>query len=61
MSGLAKKEMQDRTEAARRRRGWRDHLYSRIKVSVRTMDIVIASTVVLILVVLALGILTAQK
>jgi hypothetical protein len=43
------------------RRSWRDRLYGRLKVSVRTMDLIIIIAVVLLAATLILGVLTARR
>jgi len=72
MTGQAKDEHQGRAEAASavnaaapqpapRRATWRDRLYGRLKVSVRTMDLVIIGLVAALAVVLLLGVVTAGR
>jgi hypothetical protein len=43
------------------RKPWRDRLYGRLKVSVRTIDLIIIIAVVLLAATLILGVLTARR
>ncbi len=54
-------EMAEAENAVRPRRPWRDRVYGRLKVSVRTMDLIIYVAVALLAATLILGVLTAGR
>jgi hypothetical protein len=57
----ARAEMAEAESAVRPRRPWRDRVYGRLKVSVRTMDIIIYGAVALLVLVIILGVVTAGR
>lgn len=54
-------EMAEAENIVRTRKPWRDRVYGRLKVSVRTMDLIIYAAVVLLAATLILGVLTAGR
>ena len=57
----ARAEMAEAESAVRPRRPWRDRVYGRLKVSVRTMDVIIYAAIALLALVIILGVLTAGR
>ena len=54
-------EMAEAESTARPRRPWRDRVYGKLKVSVRTMNVIIYGAVALLVLVIILGVLTAGR
>lgn len=54
-------EMAEAENTVRPRRPWRDRVYGRLKVSVRTMDLIIYGAAALLAAALLLGVLTAGR
>ncbi len=54
-------EMAEAENTVRPRRPWRDRVYGRLKVSVRTMDLIIYAAAILLAAALLLGVLTAGR
>ncbi len=54
-------EMAEAENTVRLRKPWRDRVYGRLKVSVRTMDLIIYGAAALLAAALLLGVLTAGR
>lgn len=54
-------EMAEAENTVRPRKPWRDRVYGRLKVSVRTMDLIIYAAVILLAATIILGVLTAGR
>ena len=57
--GEPRAEMAEAENNIQPRRPWRDRVYGRLKVSVRTMDLVIIAAAVLLVAAILLGVFTA--
>jgi hypothetical protein len=59
--GESRAEMAEAENSIQPRRPWRDRVYGRLKVSVRTMDLVIIAAAALLAAAILLGVLTAGR
>ena len=59
--GEPRAEMAEAKNSIQPRRPWRDRVYGRLKVSVRTMDLIIIAAAALLVAAILLGVLTAGR